>query len=61
MYTPGPPSNYPAPSGPPPVAQSDYGSDTKDPYAGGRFTPKKKINDPVFLILFIAQVRFSRA
>lgn len=30
--------------------------DVKDPYAGGRFKPKKKINDPIFLILFVLQV-----
>ena len=55
VYEPGPPSNYPGPSGPPP-AQSDYAADIKDPYAGGRFAPKKRINDPIFLALFIAQV-----
>ena len=33
-----------------------YGGDTKSPYEGERFKPKKRINDPIFLILFIAQV-----
>jgi hypothetical protein len=32
------------------------GVDHKDPYAGGRFKPKKKVNDLIFLILFIFQV-----
>jgi hypothetical protein len=30
--------------------------DTKDPYEGGRFKPKKKVNDPIFLVFFILQV-----
>ena len=33
-----------------------YGGDQKSPYEGERFKPKKRINDPIFLILFIAQV-----
>ncbi|KAF9531624.1 plasma-membrane choline transporter-domain-containing protein [Crepidotus variabilis] len=32
-----------------------YNGDIKDPYAGGRFKPKKRINDPIFLGLFILQ------
>lgn len=32
------------------------GGDSKDPYAGDRFKPKKKVNDPIVLILFILQV-----
>jgi hypothetical protein len=32
------------------------GGDYKDPFAGDRFKPKKKVNDPIFLILFILQV-----
>ncbi len=39
---------------PPPQGQV-YG-DSKDPYEGDRFKPKKTINDPVFLTLFIIQV-----
>lgn len=35
---------------------SKPGGDYKDPYSGDRFKPKKKINDPIFLILFILQV-----
>lgn len=30
--------------------------DFKDPYAGDRFKPKKTLNDPIFLVLFILQV-----
>ncbi len=33
-----------------------YSGDQKNPYEGERFKPKKRINDPIFLILFIAQV-----
>ncbi|RPD78068.1 DUF580-domain-containing protein [Lentinus tigrinus ALCF2SS1-7] len=33
-----------------------YGGDQKSPYEGERFKPKKRINDPIFLILFIAQL-----
>lgn len=32
-----------------------YGSDPKSPYEGDRFKPKTRINDPIFLILFLAQ------
>lgn len=57
VYEPGPTpqyggSSYAPPPGPPPQA---YGSDQKSPYEGGRFTPKKRIHDPIFLVLFIAQ------
>jgi hypothetical protein len=31
--------------------------DLKDPYAGDRFKPKKKVNDPILLVFFILQVR----
>lgn len=33
-----------------------YEDDTKIPYNGGRFQPKKRINDPIFLVLFILTV-----
>lgn len=39
-----------------PYGQS-YNGDVKNPYEGGRFKPKKTINDPIFLILFVLQVR----
>ncbi|KAI0745667.1 plasma-membrane choline transporter-domain-containing protein [Earliella scabrosa] len=57
---PGPTPNY-APNYPPqggfgqPQGGYGYGGDQKDPYAGERFKPKKRINDPIFLALFIAQ------
>lgn len=38
--------------GPPPPQQYGNGYE-KSPYEGGRFKPKKKINDPIFLILFV--------
>jgi len=38
-----------------PFVQS-YENDTKIPYNDGRFQPKKRINDPIFLILFILTV-----
>ena len=39
-----------------PPEQPLYHGDIKDPYAGGRFKPKKTINDPIFLIFFVLQV-----
>ena len=39
--------------------EQSYNGDTKSPYEGERFKPKKRINDPIFLILFIAQVRHA--
>jgi len=39
-----------------PPEQPLYGGDVKNPYEGGRFKPKKTINDPIFLILFILQL-----
>lgn len=47
---------YAPPNAPPPAQQAYYG-DEKDPYAGGRFRPEKKINDLFFLVFFVAQVR----
>ena len=59
VYQPGPPSDY-APAGPSyPLQQQEnmsYVSDQKDPYEGGRFAPKNRIHDPIFLVFFIAQV-----
>lgn len=59
-------NNYPAPGYPPqyapppqPPVQQQYnpgGGDSKSPYEGNRFKPQKRINDPIFLILFILQV-----
>jgi hypothetical protein len=49
---PGPTPNYNHAYAPTP----QYGADFKNPYEGDRFKPKKKINDPIFLVLFIAQV-----
>jgi hypothetical protein len=43
----------------PPAQQVYANGDTKNPYEGDRFRPKKKINDPIFLILFILQVSLS--
>ena len=39
-----------------PSGEGGYNGDQKNPYEGDRFKPKKRINDPAFLILFIAQV-----
>ncbi|KAH6913822.1 integral to plasma membrane protein [Coprinopsis sp. MPI-PUGE-AT-0042] len=30
--------------------------DVKNPYENGRFQPKKKLNDPIFLVLFVLQL-----
>ncbi|KAI6040322.1 plasma-membrane choline transporter-domain-containing protein [Pisolithus marmoratus] len=43
------------PPAPYPYQTYDQG-DTKSPYEGGRFQPKKRVNDPIFLILFILQL-----
>ncbi|KIP11620.1 hypothetical protein PHLGIDRAFT_63436 [Phlebiopsis gigantea 11061_1 CR5-6] len=58
VYEPGPNPNYGGPSygyggGPPP--QQAYVSDSKSPYDGGRFAPKKRVNDWILLVLFVAQ------
>ncbi|KAL5506999.1 PNS1 [Sanghuangporus vaninii] len=57
MYTPGVSQPY-APGGPPPPEAGGYGynADVKNPYEGERFKPKKRVKDPVFLVLFIAQL-----
>ena len=57
-YNPGQSQPY-APSQPPYNAQGGYGNDYKAPYEGQRFKPKKRLNDPFFLIFFIAQVRIN--
>lgn len=57
-YNPGTSQPY-APSGPPAPygGEGGFGSGLdKSPYDGDRFKPKKRFNDPIFLILFIAQV-----
>ncbi len=36
--------------------QQPFVQDVKDPYEGDRFKPKKRVNDPIFLVLFILQV-----
>ncbi|KAK7472552.1 pH nine-sensitive protein 1 [Stygiomarasmius scandens] len=48
---PGPTPAYGQPYQPP----TEYSADVKDPYQGDRFKPKKRINDPIFLALFILQ------
>ncbi|KAG2015548.1 integral to plasma membrane protein [Coprinopsis cinerea AmutBmut pab1-1] len=40
----------------PPAYPPTYGGDVKNPFENDRFKPKKKINDPIFLILFILQL-----
>ncbi|TFK20956.1 DUF580-domain-containing protein [Coprinopsis marcescibilis] len=53
-----PPAPGPTPDyrGYTPTPQQPTYGDYKDPFENGRFQPKKKINDPVFLVLFILQV-----
>ncbi|KAI6134513.1 plasma-membrane choline transporter-domain-containing protein [Pisolithus thermaeus] len=46
---------YAEPINPPAYQTYDQG-DAKSPYEGGRFQPKKRVNDPVFLVLFILQL-----
>ncbi|GLB37068.1 putative CTL (choline transporter-like) family protein [Lyophyllum shimeji] len=51
---PGPTPNYGGGyGGYAPTPQQPY--DQKSPYEGERFKPKKRINDPIFLILFVLQ------
>ncbi|KAL4254261.1 Protein PNS1 [Abortiporus biennis] len=57
-YAPGPTPQYAPPSGHPPPNQTNFNGEyapEKSPYEGDRFKPKKRINDPLFLIFFIAQ------
>ena len=57
-YAPGPTPNYAPQYAPPPGPPTDgYGGDQKSPYEGDRFRPRKRVNDPLFLIFFVAQVR----
>lgn len=53
---PGPTPQYGQQYVQPPQQQYGNGGE-KNPYEGDRFKPKKKINDPILLILFILQVR----
>lgn len=56
--------SYPPPSNQPPPHDVEYGSDNKfgdtAPFSqateatGARFRPKSRLNDPIFLVLFIA-------
>lgn len=58
---PGPTPNYTQGYPPVPYNQNEpfvqpYSSDVKNPYDEGRFKPKKTINDPIPLTLFVAMV-----
>lgn len=50
-------AGYPPPMGAPPEEYQSLHPAGKDPYAGDRFRPRKRINDWFFLLLFILQVR----
>lgn len=39
----------------------DYNGDQKSPYENDRFQPKKRINDPFFLVFFILQVSMMKS
>ena len=39
-----------------PIQQDERYIDSGVPFDGGRFKPKTRINDPIFLIVFVAQV-----
>ena len=54
-YNPGTSQPY-ASSAPPQPPYDEGGYDYNKAYEGDRFKPKTRLNDPVFLILFIAQV-----
>ncbi|KAJ6593905.1 integral to plasma membrane protein [Mycena capillaripes] len=53
-YAPGPTPNY-APQQYAPPPQPFYENDMKSPYENDRFKPKKRINDPIVLVLFVLQ------
>lgn len=53
---PGPSPGYSQPYAQPINPPPQFNEDTKSPYEGGRFQPKKRVNDPIFLVLFILQV-----
>ncbi|EPQ57025.1 DUF580-domain-containing protein [Gloeophyllum trabeum ATCC 11539] len=55
VYEPGTSQPYAQTNYPPYGGDGGYGGDVKNPYEGDRFKPKKRINDPIFLILFVAQ------
>ncbi|KAK7057181.1 plasma-membrane choline transporter-domain-containing protein [Favolaschia claudopus] len=50
---PGPSPEYATQYAPPPP--QPFYNDTKSPYENDRFKPKKRINDPIILVLFILQ------
>ncbi|EIM79183.1 DUF580-domain-containing protein [Stereum hirsutum FP-91666 SS1] len=54
-YQPGVSEPYVPPSGPPPPSGYGPTKETMDPYEGDRFKPRKTVNDPLVLLLFIAQ------
>ncbi|EPS94136.1 hypothetical protein FOMPIDRAFT_1153435 [Fomitopsis schrenkii] len=55
-YAPGPTPNYAPQYAPPAGPPTDgFGGDQKSPYEGDRFRPRKRVNDPLFLIFFVAQ------
>ncbi len=57
VYDQTPAPSYTTPSYPVhPPPNNGYATDQKNPYEGGRFTPKKRIHDPFFLVFFILQV-----
>ncbi|KAJ7262170.1 plasma-membrane choline transporter-domain-containing protein [Mycena haematopus] len=51
---PGPTPQYAPPQYAPPPPEPFY-NDTKSPYENGRFKPKKRINDPIVLVIFVLQ------
>lgn len=55
-YRPGVSEPYASPNGPPPPTGYGPTKETMDPYEGDRFRPRKRVNDPLVLLLFVAQV-----
>lgn len=41
-----------------PIQQDERYTDSGAPFDSGRFKPKTRINDPIFLIVFVAQVPY---
>lgn len=56
VYEPGPPSQYQYGQRISYDGGGEYRGDQKSPYENDRFQPKKRINDPIFLVLYLASV-----
>lgn len=49
------------PSQPPAPPAYTNPNETKSPYDGGRFQPRNRVNDPIFLVLYVLQVSIHQS